>query len=407
MATLTERLKKVHHGSGSALGRTVRTVFMTILDGLLGDTEDDSDTAGAADRCCASASSRDPWRDLLSFDGVLCIFKGTSKRIAGTLSYDYNGTMTDMAAGTASSSGDSVVCETPSHAFDNITTVVSVELTLNGKRHERTDSGLVFTYYREDELHVLPKLTKVQPYGGPTAGGTLVNISAVLVRKLTELSPPVCRFGNGFGDSIVPATILPQIGTGDHATVLCASPPSEVGELSQRDVPLNVAMNGQDYVRRAIRFTYYVLDSLVISSLHPRGGPTAGGTPVIVTGRHLGMSLGGISCQFGDKDNQDVWVPGVAINGSAVSCTSPPLPLSGDDIDKTYPATHSVRVTVNGDRAVPSISSQPFSYFVANRALAITAIHPSSGPIEGGTLVTISGTGFRSLGGIECVFTVD
>ena len=58
MATLNERLKKVHHGSGSALGRTVRTVFMTILDGLLGATEDDSATAGAAaDRCCASASA--------------------------------------------------------------------------------------------------------------------------------------------------------------------------------------------------------------------------------------------------------------------------------------------------------------------------------------------------------------
>lgn len=35
MATLNERLKKVHHGSGSALGRTVRTVFNTILEGLL------------------------------------------------------------------------------------------------------------------------------------------------------------------------------------------------------------------------------------------------------------------------------------------------------------------------------------------------------------------------------------
>ena len=57
MATLNERLKKVHHGSGSALGRTVRTVFMTILDGLLLGVcggEDDSDAA-AADRCCASA----------------------------------------------------------------------------------------------------------------------------------------------------------------------------------------------------------------------------------------------------------------------------------------------------------------------------------------------------------------
>ena len=69
MATLNERLKKVHHGSGSALGRTVRTVFMTILDGLLlgvcgGD--DDSDTA-AADRCCASACA---FRALSSVSGA-------------------------------------------------------------------------------------------------------------------------------------------------------------------------------------------------------------------------------------------------------------------------------------------------------------------------------------------------
>ena len=65
MATLNERLKKVHHGSGSALGRTVRTVFITILDGLLlgvcgGD--DDSDTA---DKCCApSAASAAPAEDI-------------------------------------------------------------------------------------------------------------------------------------------------------------------------------------------------------------------------------------------------------------------------------------------------------------------------------------------------------
>ena len=53
MATLNERLKKVHHGSGSALGRTVRTVFITILEGLLFG---EASAGGAvADKCCASA----------------------------------------------------------------------------------------------------------------------------------------------------------------------------------------------------------------------------------------------------------------------------------------------------------------------------------------------------------------
>ena len=54
MATLNERLKKVHHGSGSALGRTVRTVCNTILEGLLFG-EASAAGAAVADKCCASA----------------------------------------------------------------------------------------------------------------------------------------------------------------------------------------------------------------------------------------------------------------------------------------------------------------------------------------------------------------
>ena len=57
MATLNERLKKVHHGSGSALGRTVRTVFNTILEGLFFDFGEASAADADADKskCCGSA----------------------------------------------------------------------------------------------------------------------------------------------------------------------------------------------------------------------------------------------------------------------------------------------------------------------------------------------------------------
>ena len=65
MATLNERLKKVHHGSGSAFGRTVRTVFNTILEGLLFDFGEASDAGVDADKskCCGSDDDISPADD--------------------------------------------------------------------------------------------------------------------------------------------------------------------------------------------------------------------------------------------------------------------------------------------------------------------------------------------------------
>ena len=65
----------------------------------------------------------------------------------------------------------------PRHDFATADVVepVPVGVSINGNEHERTHAGLAFQYYREDE-YVKPKLRFVQPRGGPTNGGTLVEI---------------------------------------------------------------------------------------------------------------------------------------------------------------------------------------------------------------------------------------
>ena len=157
---------------------------------------------------------------------------------------------------------------------------------------------------------------------------------------------------------------------------------------------LNVAQNGQDYVRRPLRFHYYDYDDVTVNSLHPTGGPATGGTAVEVTGQHIGTSRGGLKCQFGT-----VVVHASTTGPHSIRCIAPALNVS------TY-APAPVRVTINGDEAVMSQTWRSFTYFVADEVLSISSIFPQSGPSEGGTAITLAGHGFRDLGGVFCRFGV-
>ena len=97
----------------------------------------------------------------------------------------------------------------------------------------------------------------------------------------------------------------------------------------------------------------YPLDKLAVSTLQPLGGPRLGGTLVLLSGRHIGVSRGGVLCQFGES-----WVLASVVDEDSVRCTSPPHEDSSTN-SPSY-ADVAVRLTVNGDRAAPSLSSQPF-----------------------------------------------
>jgi len=168
-------------------------------------------------------------------------------------------------------------------------------------------------------------------------------------------------------------------------------------QSNRSEVTVSVAPNGQDFARRALRFRYYDLDDIRISGLAPSGGPLRGGTLVVIKGAHVGVPRGGILCGFGES-----FVQATSVADDAIRCLSPAYAsVDGVPVD-TYTAV-LLRLTVNNDTFATTSASGTFTYF-ADEALAITSVYPRSGPARGGTTVTVSGPGFRDLGGVYCKF---
>ena len=110
-----------------------------------------------------------------------------------------------------------------------------------------------------------------------------------------------------------------------------------------------------------------------ITSISPTSGPTAGGTSVTITGTGFTGTTGTAGVTFG------------ANNATTYTVNS------NTQITATAPAgtgTVDVRVTSPGGTSVTSAADQ-FTYV---EAPTITNISPASGPLAGGTTVTITGT---------------
>jgi hypothetical protein len=102
----------------------------------------------------------------------------------------------------------------------------------------------------------------------------------------------------------------------------------------------------------------------------PNNGPTAGGTPVVITGTNF---TGATAVAFGSTAAATF-----AVNSATqISATSPP-------------GSGAVNVTVTTPLGTSAISVQ----FTYNGLPTVSALAPNSGPVAGGTAVVITGTGF-------------
>ena len=167
-----------------------------------------------------------------------------------------------------SPSASLVTCGAPSaRCADKPNVSAVVELAMNGQDH--TDSGLVFTTYRE------PTVLALSPSTGPSAGATLVRlVSAYPMHSGVDYR---CRFGLP-ANRTVPATYDPQSGD-----VLCYAPPLPEPTATGAS-PLFVTLNGQQY-HNPLPFGHFGAPTL--ASFSPSCGPAAGGTHVTILGSQL------------------------------------------------------------------------------------------------------------------------
>jgi hypothetical protein len=202
---------------------------------------------------------------------------------------------------------------------------------------------------------VSSSVTGLSPTAGPTAGGTLVTITGT-----GFVSGATVKFGStaATGVTFVSSTQLTAV-----------SPAESAGTV---DVTVTTP-GGTSAASSADKYSYDVVPS--VTALSPTAGPTAGGTVVTITGTGF---VPGASVKFGSTAGTSVTV----VSGTKLTVKAPAVSSA---------QTVNVTVTTPGGTSPTAIAN-----LYAFGGPTVTALSPTAGPTAGGTVVTVTGTGFVS-----------
>ena len=267
---------------------------------------------------------------------------GTSVTITGT---NFTGATAVTIGGTAATgvkvlSATTITATTPAHAAGQATVVVTTPAGPS------TGGTNLFTYVAA----LVPTVTAISPNHGTTLGGTSVTITGTNFTGATAatIGGTAAQFVTVVSATSITAT------TGAHAAGA-----ADVVVTTPAGTGTGTGL-----------FTYFVTPT--VTGISPGSGPTAGGTSVTITGSGF---TGATAVTFG----------GTAATSFTVD--------SATSITATSPAgtgTVDVRVTTPFATSLTG-SADKFTYASAP---VVTGISPGSGPVAGGTSVTITGTGF-------------
>ncbi len=209
-----------------------------------------------------------------------------------------------------------------------------------------------------------PTVTGLSPTSGPAAGGTLVTITGTGFTGATAVD---------FGST--QATGLSVVSD----TTITAESPAGTGTV---DVTV-VTSGGTSAISPADQFTYTAVAAPIVTGISPNSGPAPGGTLVTITGTGF---TGATAVDFGTTPATDVTV----VSPTTITADSPA-------------GTGTVDVTVRTPGGTSAISTADDFTYTATVVAAptVTGISPNTGPAAGGTLVTITGTGFTGATAVD------
>ncbi|CAN0413605.1 unnamed protein product, partial [Hapterophycus canaliculatus] len=236
----------------------------------------------------------------------------------------------------------------------------TVSLTISFVEGQETISDAEFYFFAE------PTIEGISPAFGSIHGGTLLSIFGAGFWFSGELR---ARFGR----TDVSATFV------SSSELRCLSPASTFPGLSS----VLVSENSVDlFGRNGAGFTYVIPTRVV--ALFPQSGPQSGGTTIIVDGSGFRMSSR-LGCMFDGE-----FVPATYLSETKVSCVTPP---------STNKRTVLVTVVVEEPGSVAEGTA--FAYIGESY---ISSVHPSSGPVSGGTTIYVNGFNFVHGQDTRCVF---
>ncbi|TQF07977.1 cell surface protein [Kitasatospora acidiphila] len=202
----------------------------------------------------------------------------------------------------------------------------------------------------------------MSPNAGPTDGGTVVTITGVNLTGATAVN---------FG----PRRATTIADTANQLTVI--SPPGS------GTVPVTVVTPGGTSNQALFQY----VTPPTVTGIDPISGPTAGGTSMTISG--IGLQTAA-SVTYGAST-----VRPTVVSDTQLTVTAPPGTAAG---------SVPVGVTTAGGTA----RTLTYTYLDAP---SVTALSPGSGPVTGGTSITLTGTGLTTtdqvtLGGVPAAFEV-
>lgn len=199
-----------------------------------------------------------------------------------------------------------------------------------------------------------PTISYLSPNVGPIGGGSSVNI-----------------IGTGFKTG---AKVKFNNGTEILATFNSSVSLSVTTPVSLVSGAVSVMVTNSDGQSAMLNSGYIYLRQPSVTSVSPNQGPIAGGTTVTITGTDF---FAGATVKVGSGDCLNVNV----LSSTSITCLLPGQTAGAKTVE-----------VKNSDNQVGSLASG-YTYYAAP---VISGISPTSGRTTGGTLLTISGSGFRS-----------
>ena len=213
-----------------------------------------------------------------------------------------------------------------------------------------------------------PTITTVTPNGGPPTGGNTITITGT--GFITSGTTSVDLGGNTCGSVTV----------NSDTEITCTTAALTAGTA-------NLQITNPDGQTGTLASAYTYQNDPTVTSILPVAGALAGGTSVIITGTDF-LTSGTTSVDLGGNTCGNV----VVNSDTEITCTTSANSAGVVNVSITNPDTQTGRLTGG---------------YTYQAAPTVSTVSPSTGPLAGGTSLTITGTGFITgasvdLGGVAC-----